>query len=228
VKVSLTYVKIADIKKTIILASPATVQSVGNDSTQNLRSPFDYQQLQVKINRSQNSTPIISTPLPSMTNPKRLPSTSVTNDENERNLSLKYNRPNIISSSKQANGTVNHAVPSNTNISVGSGPRSAFRPFLKPGAFNSHTRPITPQVPMTINIRPYNPSQQVIPPSRFHHQPMVSSNLTHFSYQPPLSLDTTNFNFNSNYSVVPHQPYGSTKIKPDGTSHINALIHMVN
>jgi len=164
------------------------------------------------------------TQLLSVQNPKVSTSSlrvNLTNDENEKNLSLKSNLTNKI---------VNHTVQTNTAILVDGRIRSAFRPFLKSVRFNPETFSIKPEAPPPNNEEPINPTQkpqqQVVPYSQHNQKQYPTVSTTSVSYQPSTK---------QNNVVVPKSSYDSispTQIKFDiaknSSLNINSLIQMVN
>jgi hypothetical protein len=164
----------------------SSIHSVSNHSTPNPRPSSSLsqhsQEQQVATNPHQISTPSQSFPhqLPTVPSPKTTNSSlqiALLNEKIDRNISLKSNLPNLISSSDE---TVK-----NTTALIGGGTHSAFRPFLKPMHFNQNTFPITTRKPFTINGNPYKPVQQqrqMLPYAQIYHQ-KYPSNLTQVSYQ---------------------------------------------
>jgi hypothetical protein len=109
-----------------------------------------------------NHTPPVAIVPPS---PKKTPPSlqiTLTNGENERNLSTNIHLPyNTTPSSKSTNETMNseykRSLPPPANILVGGGSRSAFRPFHKPTTINSQ-----PRIPSNNHVKSRVPTNQVI------------------------------------------------------------------
>jgi hypothetical protein len=103
---------------------------------------------------------ITSTQLPSsVSTPKSsnsLHRVTLTNDENERNLSLNSNLNNKA---------VNQTIQPITTTLVPSKVHSAFRPFLKSLHFNQETNSLKPRVPSIVdNRKSFIPTLQQQPP----------------------------------------------------------------
>ncbi len=148
---------------------------------------------------------------------------TLTDDENERNSSI---------NSKLSDEIVNHAVQSNTTVSVENANHGAFRPFLKPIQFKQQPIAIKPQATSTTYRRSLNPTLQqklIVPYSQFYQKsvpPVATSNVIRVSYRPILTQKNI---------VVPEYSYNSIISTPidfnattNPSANLNSLSQMVN
>jgi hypothetical protein len=160
------------LEDTLKQSSVTTDQSLSiNNSTSNIYSSTSILPFSTTSNHSLSG--------PSLKTSNSSLQITLTNDENDRNLS---------NNSELSDEIVKHAVQSNTMISVENGSHGAFRPFIKPIQFKQQPIAIKPRVTSTIYRRTIYPiqQQQILPYSQFYQKSvpsMATSSVIKVSYR---------------------------------------------